>query len=500
MRGSSSSPAADVAVTDGPRGPHDRDGAARQEAAAIVARLRSHHPGILELRGADLGAALEQQFFFQLRAGDLAAAATGRFDGLRAWVRVAGIAGAGMTALLRRPPPPGVVVAMVRQPVHVDALAGIDEELRRQGGPRVHTVRIGPAARQTPPQPGPLQGPAIFEVMDPRLAPSLAAHQRRVLRLRPSPAAPPAIAAFTRRELPRIAAGAIGVESVIRRYRPSLLVSFDEIGTWARLIPAVARRAGVPTLDLPHAEAADAVAISGAGYDAFAVYGPRARQVLLAAGVRPERIHAIGAPRFDPLIAAAREEIAPGSRRAVLFAAQYVTGRLTAEVLTATYRAALAAAGATDSPLDVVPHPAQPPGTIERLMAENPAPAGVRVRTADGGLHAALAASWLLVTGWSNSVMEAAIAGIPSITVNPGGVSPVDFAADGLSTGATGERDAAAAAVALRDPGHARDALNRARGTLADRLGPLDGRASERAATLIRSLALAAGHAPNAHR
>ena len=486
-----------MTVTDGPHSSPGLDAAARHDAAALVARLRSQCPGALELRGADLGTALEQQLFFRLRAGDLAAAATGRLEGLRAWGRVAGIGGAGLTALLHRPPEPGGVVAMVRQQVHVDALAGIDEELRRQGGPRVQTVRIGPAAKLAQ-QAGPLRGPAIFQVMDPRLAPSLAAHQRRVRGVRPSAAVQPAIAAFARSELPRIAAGAVGVESVIRRYRPSLLVSFDEIGTWARLIPAVARRAGVPTLDLPHAEAADAVAISGASYDAFAVYGPRARQVLQAAGIAPERIHEIGAPRFDGLIAAARENSAPGSRRSVLFAAQYVTGRLTADVLSETYRAALAAAAATHSPLDVVPHPAQPPGTIERLMAENPAPDGVEVRTADGGLHAALAASWLLVTGWSNSVMEAAIAGIPSITVNPGGVAPVDFAAEGLATGATGERDAATAAAALRDPRQAQDALDRARGTLVDRLGPLDGRASERAATLIRSLALGDGHTASA--
>lgn len=462
--------------------------AARHAAAAHVAQLGMAFPEVLELRGADLGAALEQQLFFALRADGLATRAPGIGHAASAWARIAGIGGAGLAALARGAVPRGAVVALVRQHVHLDALARIEPELRAVGGPLLVAVRIGPAATQGR-HGGPMPSRAIFEVMDSRLVPSLAAHQLRLRMLRPSLTTPAHVAAFARRELPRIAAGAMAVESVIRRYRPSLIVSFDEVGTWARIIPAVARPAGIPTLDLPHAEAADAVAISGAGYDAFAVYGPRARRVMERAGIAPDRVHEIGAPRFDALIAGARQ--APlERRRAVLFAAQYVTGRLTPEVLASTYRAAVAAAAQTNSPLLVVPHPAQPPGTIERLMAETPTPSAVGISMANDGLHAALAAAWLVVTGWSNSVMEAAIAGVPSITVNPDGVAPVDFAVEGLATGAGDAHEAAAAAALLQDPARAQAAVDRARGSLAERLGPLDGRASERAARLIHRLAL----------
>ena len=120
-------------------------------------------------------------------------------------------------------------------------------------------------------------------------------------------------------------------------------------------------------------------------------------------------------------------------------------------------------------------------------MAEVP-PGGTSVTVTADGLHGALAEAWLLVTGWSNSVMEAAIAGIPSITVDPGGVAPVDFAAEGLAVGAVDETSAAAAA-SLRAGPPAVEAVARAQAILLERLGPLDGRASERAARLMRFLA-----------
>ena len=467
------------------------DQRARTAAATLVAALRIQAPTALMIRGADLGTALEQQLFFRLRADDPPMAGNRLLAEAESLVRIAGTAAAGLGSIARRAPAPGSVVALVRQGVHLESLALIEPELRGIGGPALHAIRIGPAARQNR-EAGTPRAPTLFEVVDPRLIPPLAAHHIAVRGISGSAAVSASVAAFARRELDRIAAGAIGVESVVRRYRPSLLVSFDEIGTWARILPAVARRWGVPTLDLPHAEAADPVAIEGAGYDTFAVYGPQAREVLDRAGIPAHRVHEIGAPRFDPLIATARELPAPTTRDSVLFAGQYVTGRLTADALAATYRAALAAAAATGSPLIVVPHPAQPEGTVERLMHTNPAPAGVRATVATTGLHAALAESWLVITGWSNSVMEAAIAGVPSIAVTPGGVdAPVAFAADGLAVAATDERSAAAAATELRMPANAQEAVARARASLTRRLGPLDGGASARAAALIRSLATA---------
>ena len=465
---------------------------ARDAAAALVAELRAVAPGALSIRGADLGPALEQQLFFRLRAGDEPSAAASPLDGVRAWARVAGIAAAGLAVLVRPRPEPGGVVSLVRQEVHLEALALIAPELRALGGPPLHAVRIGPAAGRTADN-ARFPSVAIQEVMDARLAPVLAAYQLRLRDIRPTGGVTGSVAALARRELARVAAAAIGVESVVRRYRPTLIASFDEVGTWARVIPAVGRRVGIQTLDLPHAEAADPDAIEGAGYDAFAVYGPQARRVMEEAGIGPERIHEIGAPRFDPLVAAAVDASPLESRSTVVFAAQYVTGRMTADALAATYRAAMAAAAATGSDLVVVPHPAEPPGMLSALIAAHTPPAKVEVHVGRTRLAAALADARLLVTGWSNSVMEAAIAGVPSITVNPGGVAPVDFAAEGLSVGASDEATAAGAAAQLREAPHAARAVERARERLVGRIGPLDGRASERAAHLIRTLVRGAG-------
>jgi glycosyltransferase involved in cell wall biosynthesis len=279
------------------------------------------------------------------------------------------------------------------------------------------------------------------------------------------------------------------VLSVVNRWEPALLAGLDEIGTWARLLPAAARRSAVPSLDLPHAEAADAVAIRGASYDCMATYGPRATEVLLAAGVERDSIVEIGAPRLDGLVRLVAQRTEAGPERRVVFAAQYVTGAMTAEALATCFDAAVAAAAAFDAAkLVVVPHPAEPPGTAASLVTGRP-DIGPSVRLADGGLHVEVTRAALLVTGWSNSVFEAAVAGIPAIAVNPGGVAPVDFGADGLALAAADAESAARVAAALRDEAARSAAVERARRVAAERLGPLDGRAAERAARLMLAVA-----------
>ena len=107
----------------------------------------------------------------------------------------------------------------------------------------------------------------------------------------------------------------------------------------------------------------------------------------------------------------------------------------------------------------------------------------------DRSLHDLLAGSWLLVTGWSNSVLEAAIARAPSIAVDPERRSPVRYADEGLALPATDSRSAAEAAATLLDPAVRDAAIARGREALEDHIGPLDGRASARAAALIRQMA-----------
>ncbi|MCI0347093.1 MAG: hypothetical protein L0221_16900, partial [Chloroflexi bacterium] len=317
-----------------------------------------------------------------------------------------------------------------------------------------------------------------------------------------SPADAARLRAVAARELPNLALGAFGLRSMVRRLTPGLVAAFDEKGTWSRLLPAVARTAGIPTLNLPHSEAADPVAIAGVDFDRMAAYGPRARAVLEEAGIPPERIVEIGAPLFDDLSAVeppaggaeGAEGPAGGRPRRVVLAAQYVQGRLTEAGLEACVTAALAAAAAVaPSELLIVPHPLEQRGLIAGLVARHEVPHGVTVRSDRSGLHAALLEAWLMVTGWSNSVFEAGIAGVPSILVDAEDAAPVTYAADGLGIGAADDAAAAAAARSLLDAKVRGATLARARTALEAHLGPLDGRASERAARLALELARRSG-------
>lgn len=475
---------------------------ARDEAHGLVEAAARDEPALLSIDGIDLAGALEQQLFFALRDGAPATARPARL--LQDAVAVARLAAAAAASLgsWRMPSAgPAPIVVLVRDPTHYPVIERLRDEVRRESVP-LAMVRTGRAAAGASPRG--MLAPRLARVVDPRDIPTLAAFQARILArshragrswreaLGEQRAAESIRVA--RLELGRIALGAVALAGLVRRWRPGLLVAFDEIGTWARLLPAVAHRFEVPSLDLPHAEAADAFAIRGAGYDRMAVYGRRAAAVLGAAGIAAERVVEIGAPRFDPLVAAAAASSAPDGIRRVVYAAQYATGSMTSQLLALCLRAAMAvAAAAKPAELVIVPHPAGP----RTVRIDVDAPRGVEVRVAGGhGLHPELIGAWAMVTGWSNSVYEAAIAGVPSITVAPPGVSPVDFAAEGLAIAASDEASAAEAARSVLDPDSRQAAVARARAVLPERLGPLDGRSTERAARLALELA---GGRPSGH-
>jgi hypothetical protein len=472
---------------------------ARRTAGELVASLRARRPELLAIVGADIGPALEQQLFIALRDGRTPATGTWprAADAARGLGRLGAAFGAGVGGLVPMRSTNGAtspMVVLVREPVHLRILAGIEAELVRLAGEPPAIVRVGRAAggRGTP------GSERLARLLDLRLVGSLAAYQALVgARLASGTAGWPAVvgesAAGTLRrvaavELPRIGLGAVGIASLVRRWRPSLLSTFDEVGTWARILPAVARANAIPSLDLPHAEAARAVEIRGAGYDRFAVYGSRAAGVLREAGVDEARIVEIGAPAFDSLVSGqAAPERTPNPRGArVVFASQYITGAMTAGHLEASLRAALAAAAAlAPSELVVVPHPAEPPGLIAGMLSGLTPPGDVTVSVSTEPLTATLRCADLMVTGWSNSVFEAALLGVPAIMVEPAAGSPVPYAAEGLATGVTSETDAATAARRLRKARSRGQAVARARAALEAHLGPLDGRAAERAARLM---------------
>lgn len=473
-------------MTDGPHAAN-----ARREAARLVASLRRAQPALVELEGIDLGPALEQQLFFALRDGGRAG-----YPGSRVALTAAGLArlaaagGAAAVAILRDRAAArgGGLVALVRAVSHLPILDRIDAELVAAGAEPTFRVRVGAAAGERA-----ARGEArLSHLLAVRHLPAVVRHHALVeARGSRVAAVDSRLAGVVRRELPRIALGAWGLASVVQRLQPTLLMCFDEKGTWARLLPAAARRYAIPSVDLPHAETGDPVAIVGAGYDRMAVFGPAGREVLLAAGIEPGRIVETGAPHFDALVSAPPSSAAAGDARPrVVLAAQYPTGAMTSEVLHAVFRGAASAAAAVGPSLLLVrPHPAEPRGTAARMLARLERPAGVEVRLdEETPLHRLLDDAWLLVTGWSNSLFEAALRGVPCLMVAPGGVVPVPYAAEGMALLAPDERAAADAARSLRDPEARRAAVERARAGLERHLGPLDGAAGRRTARLLLEL------------
>lgn len=292
-----------------------------------------------------------------------------------------------------------------------------------------------------------------------------------------------------RRALTRLTAQAANLQGMVERLHPPVLVAFSELSEWARVVSGVGRAHDIPTVDLPHAEAADPDRLRGLDYDRVGVFGSVAAQVLRAADFPDERIVEIGAPHFDELVALPAGQ--PAKARRVVYASQFIGGLMTPTVKAATFRAAIAAAAAVGpAELVVKLHPVERDTVINDVLRD-PLPGGVSIRIAhSGGMREVLVGSWLLVTGWSNSVFEATLLGVPSITVNATGVAdPMRFAAEGMAVGATDERSAAFEARRFLDPPWRERALSRAHRVLATHLGPLDGRAAERAAELILSTA-----------
>lgn len=461
--------------------PEDRP--ARETARTLVALLRDEDARLLGFSDIDLGPAVEQQLYFALRDGLVPSAPAAARD-IALVLAATGGSALGRFGRPRR----GAPAVLLREAIHAEAIAAVDAQLHALDLPGFTITTVGRAAR-----PGAVPGVPLAALVRTADAGRLWSHALRLaVHLRSATAGWASVARddaermrrVARSAILRAATGAAALSGLAAR-GPSLLVAFDEKGSWARLIGPVGRAFGIPTLDLPHAEATDPETIDGADYDLMATYGPRSSAVLRAAGIPSQRIVEVGAPRFDALVA--RGPARPAACRVVL-AGQYASGLMTEERLARIVDAALAAAAAVDGELEAIPHPAERRGQLGRLVAASSGAGSVRWWIGRRTLHDALDDAWLLVTGWSNSVLEAAIRSVPSIAVSPGGVAPVRYDRDGLALGATDAATAASVARSLREDTVRADAISRARVTLSDHVGPLDGRAAERIATVVAGM------------
>lgn len=491
---------------------HDRRGEAeRREATRLAERLAGIDPSLVRVERLDLTAALEEVIFSELRfPGRTAVRRFGSPDRAAAYAKSIGRLArtATWSRRLGRPPTtpdhkPILVVATA--PIHLRLFEPVGAEIARSGGPPVVTVGAGSQwSRTSEPRPQ-LQ---LGGITDRGWLGKLTRHATRLAFRLPQASRTwdamdasrsPAVRRAVADGLPRAALMGGQLSSLIAWLQPALLVAYSEVGVWSRLFPEVAHGHGVRAVDLPHAEAADPWAVAGIAYDAVAVYGPASANVMHLAGVPDDRIVQVGSVRYDGLAMRvghpdAKVGVDPTQIRRIVFASQpaKVRGPMTPAIKAAALRAAVAAARAiAPAELVVRPHPVESDSVLEDVLRGIPRPDGVEVRIERGvDLHDLLPGAFMLITAWSQSVLEAAIAGVPSVTVIPtGGPAPVTFAEEGLAAGAVDEDSAAAAARALTAPGGRESAVERARAALHRHVGDLDGRAAERSAELILRLA-----------
>jgi hypothetical protein len=297
-----------------------------------------------------------------------------------------------------------------------------------------------------------------------------------------------------RNGLARAIVHAVRLNAMLRVMSPSLVATFDESGLWARVLPAVADRHHVPSLDLPHADTISAAAISGAAYTRMAVFGQRAALRLVEAGISRERIVETGAPRFDDLLQRLKsgsDTLGPGRR--VLLASQSLIGENTRQVKAGVLAAAIRIAeSVAPAEIVVIPHPLEADTVLHDELEHLRLPDGVRISFRPAGeLYRELPGAFCLVTGWSSSVLEAAIALVPAVIADVSGQPhPMSYIEDGLALEAPDATAASEIGRRLLDEEDRSAVVMRAHVALVQFIGPLDGRASERAADLILELSI----------
>lgn len=485
--------------------------AERREASLLVERLVGIDPSLVRVERLDLTAALEEIIFSELRfPGQAPGAGFGSPDRAAAYAKSIGrLARAAISSrrLGRRPARPDQkpILVVATAPIHLRLFEPVGAEIARLGGPPV--VRVGAGSQWS--RGSDLQPQLrIGEIVDERWLRRLTWHATRLAVRLPQASRnwdaldslrSPAVRRAVADSLPRAALMGGQLSSLVAWLQPALLVAYSEVGVWSRLVPEVAHGHGIRAVDLPHAEAADPWSVAGIAYDAAAVYGPASAKVMHLAGVPDDRVVQVGSVRYDALAMRVRQadaDAGPDAKaiRRIVFASQPAksSGPMTRDIKVAALRAAVAAAAAiAPAELVVRPHPVESDSVVEDALRGMPRPGGVDVRIErQVDLHDLLPGAFMLITAWSQSVLEATIAGVPSVTVNPTGrPAPVTFAEEGLASEAVDEDSAAAAARALSAPGGREFAIARARAALHRHVGELDGRAAERSAELILRLA-----------
>lgn len=286
-------------------------------------------------------------------------------------------------------------------------------------------------------------------------------------------------------------------QQALDRLQPRAVVGFDAYNE--KLAPAVfgARSRGMPTIALQHGIWGPLFRASALlPFDEVLVFGDYAREVLEPLAAGHTRFTLTGHSLYDEARepageAGLREELCGDYEHLVTVTTQPTELRLCASERRWWLRGMAEACDKLNARMVIKPHP-QEAEALPRYRKLDMQYGAVRlVEHGQIALSSLIAASDLLVTRYSTTAIEAALLGVPAMTVNlSGGPDQYPFAEEGVAVGVSRYDDLLPALDALLHDAETRGRVLEAQQPFLDRhLGLRDGNATERIVERITALA-----------
>jgi glycosyltransferase involved in cell wall biosynthesis len=310
--------------------------------------------------------------------------------------------------------------------------------------------------------------------------------------------AQPLIQALLRVQVPMAIPVLEGLQAIIQRQQPRLILSVPDRRWRARAAIQLGRRANIPSLMIQAAVISNHARYDTLVADRVAVMGDSSRQLWQEQGIAAERLVITGSPRFDE-----KFRLEPGAPRRIRKALNiplekqiitFATQPLSPAVITQNVLHVVRAMQQfPHHQLVVKVHPREELGHYQAFLPRLDA-RGVIVKK-DLDLNALLQASALVITGFSTVALEAMIFERPVLVVNlTGEPDPVDYVKSGAALGAYSAEDIVTQMKRLLTDAHVNEELAEARRRyVTAQLYRTDGQAAQRVAALIQQMATTHG-------
>ncbi|MGZ7135173.1 MAG: CDP-glycerol glycerophosphotransferase family protein [Methanobacterium sp.] len=279
-------------------------------------------------------------------------------------------------------------------------------------------------------------------------------------------------------------------KSIIQKENPDLVVLMDERGWLGRAVAKACRLNEIPTLILQHGIHGNVPFYGPSDATKFSVYGNFTKDLLVKAGVEPEKIVITGGQQWDKTIdykedtrrEFCREYGLDENKPIILLAHHLANNRDISEIEVSEV---IKAAKALNTQLIIRAHPSEPLKPYNDLI-KNLNPENVKVFKKPHDYTSIMACD-VLITQASTVAMDAIIAGKPVITINfSQGSDMYPYAESGAAIGIYTKKDLLPAIQkVLNNP----DILNSKRDEfIFNHLYKLDGKSTDRVFNLIMEM------------